>query len=67
MFLKISQYSHESTRVGLSYNRVAGLKACNFIEKETPKQAFSSGYSKIFKNTFFNKTPAVVSSGIFVQ
>ena len=28
---------------------------CNFIEKETPAQAFSREYCKTFKNTFLKK------------
>ena len=36
------------------FNKVAGLKACNYI-KETPTQVFSCEYYKIFKNTYFEK------------
>ena len=34
------------------FNKVAGLKACNFI-KETPTQVFSCEIWEIFKNTYF--------------
>ena len=34
------------------FNKVADLKVCNFIKKETPPQLFSCRYHKIFKNSF---------------
>ena len=36
------------------FNRVAGLKACNFIKRDsdTATQVFPCGYCKIFKNTY---------------
>ena len=34
-------------------------EACNFVKKETPTQAFSCEPCKIFKNTFFYRTPLV--------
>ena len=37
------------------FNEVAGLKAYNFIKKETPTQVFSCEYCKNFKNTYFEK------------
>ena len=33
------------------FNKVAGLKACIFIKKETPTQVFSWEYCKTFQNT----------------
>ena len=33
VLIKISQYSQESTCVGVFLNKVAALKACNFIKK----------------------------------
>ena len=45
------------------FNRVAGLKACNFIKKETPAQVFSCEYGEISKNSFFDRTLAVAASG----
>ena len=35
------------------FNKVAGLKACIFIKKETPTQVFSYEHCEIFKNSFF--------------
>ena len=35
------------------FNKVAGLKACIFNNKETPTQVFSCEYCEIFKNSFF--------------
>ena len=55
MFLKISQYSHENTCVGVFFNKVASLQACNFIKNETPTQVFSCEYFEIFKNTYFQE------------
>ena len=34
------------------FNKVTGLKICNFIKKETSPQMFSCEYQEIFKNTF---------------
>ena len=41
------------------FNKVAGLKACVFIEKETPTQVFSCEYWEIFKNSFSYRAPPV--------
>ena len=35
------------------FNKVAGLKVCIFIKKETPTQLFSCEYCEILKNSFF--------------
>ena len=40
------------------FNKVAGLKASNFIKKRY-LHVFSCEYCKILKNTFFNRTPPV--------
>ena len=46
---------HKKTPVLESlFNKVAGLKVCNFI-KENPAQVFPSEISEIFKNTFFTE------------
>ena len=37
------------------FNKVARLRARNFIEKETPTQIFSYEISEIFKNTYFEE------------
>ena len=37
-------------------------EACNFIKKETPTQVFSCVFHKIFKKTFFYRTPPVAAS-----
>ena len=42
------------------FNKVTGLKACNFIEKETQHGFFSYEYRKIF--TDFCGTPLVADS-----
>ena len=39
----------------LFLNKVAGLKACNFIEKKSLAQVFSCEFCKICKNTFFQE------------
>ena len=36
------------------FNKVAGLKACNFIKKALT-QVFSCEYYEIFKNTYFEE------------
>ena len=40
---------------GSLFNKVAGLKACNVIKKETPTQVFSCEYCDIFKSTYFEE------------
>ena len=50
VFLKISQNSQENACVEVSFFEASG---CNFIKKETPVQAFSCEFSKVFKNSFF--------------
>ena len=44
------------------FNKVTGLKACNFIKTETPTQVFSSEYLKNFKNSFIYGTPPLAAS-----
>ena len=39
--------------VSLFLNKVPGLKACNFIKKETLAQVFSCEFCETLKNTFF--------------
>ena len=58
VFLKISQTSQESTCEALR------LKACNVIKKKSPIQVFSFEVCKIFKNTFFNRTPPVTACAL---
>ena len=62
VFLIFSQNSQESTCA-----RVAGLKACNFVQKETFAQVLFGEFSEIFKNTFFHRTPLVAASGNVLQ
>ena len=52
MFLKISQYSQESTCVGVYFNKT--LKASNF-QKETATKVFSCEYCKMSKNPYLDK------------
>ena len=40
------------------FNKAAGLKACIFIKKETPKQVFHVNIAN-FLRTFFYGTPTV--------
>ena len=56
VFLKISQYSQKNTCVGVS-----------FYCKETPAQVFSCEYCKIFKNSFFYRTPPVAASVVCIS
>ena len=44
------------------FSKVSDLKACNFIKKETPTRVFPCEYSKVFKNSFFYRTPSVAAS-----
>ena len=38
------------------------FQACNFIKKETLVQVFLCEFCKIFKSTFFHRTPPVAAS-----
>ena len=44
------------------FHKITGLMACNLIKKETPPQAFSCEYHKIFENSFFYGTLPVAAS-----
>ena len=46
----------------LFFNKVAGLKACNCVKKETLAQMFSCEFCKISKNTLSCRTPPVTAS-----
>ena len=37
--------------------KIGILEACNFIKKDAPVQIFSCELFKIFKKTFFHRTP----------
>ena len=37
------------------FHKVAGLRACNFINKEAPTQVFSCEYLKIFENNYYEE------------
>ena len=60
VFLKISQNLDENACTGVSF--LKKLQACNFIKKETPTQVFFCKFCKIFKSTFFHRTPPVAAS-----
>ena len=54
MFLKISQYSQGSTRVGVSFfNKDAGLKAGNFFRKETQHRHFPMNIANFSRVAIF--------------
>ena len=48
------------------FNRVAGLKVCNFIKRDsdTATQVFSCEYCKMFKNTYSEEYLRATASGI---
>ena len=52
MFLNVSQISQENTYVGVSFNKVADLKAWNFIEKRLQHRCFPVKFAK-FSRTHF--------------
>ena len=55
VFFKKIAISTGNTCAESVFNKVAELKACNFIKKETPTQVFSCEYGKLFKNSLFVK------------
>ena len=54
VFWEISQNSQENTCASFFFN--------NFIKKEALAQVFSCKFCKIWKNTFFYRTPPVAAS-----
>ena len=60
VYLKISQNSQKNTFAGVSFLIKFQAEACRFIKKETPALVFSCKFCKIFKNTFFYRTPPVI-------
>ena len=67
MFLKIGGVPKNSTNfkgkhLKVLFNKVADLKACNFIKKkQTPTQLFPCEFCEISKNTYFYRTPLVAA------
>ena len=56
-FYKFPDINQKISVLKSLFNTVRGLKAQNFIEKETPTQVFPCEYHKIFKNTCFIEHP----------
>ena len=48
--------------VEISYNKIAGLQACNSIKKRLQQSCFFVNIDKFFKNGFFYRTPLVAAS-----
>ena len=67
VFLKIGvlKISKEKTCVGVSFNKAASLKACNFIKKRMQHRCSPVKFCKIFKNIFFYRTHLVGASVSF--
>ena len=54
--LNISQISQENTCVGVSFfNKVPGLKACNFIKKGLQNSCFPMKIAKFWRAHFFKE------------
>ena len=49
LLLKILQYSQDKTCVGVFFNKVAGLWACNFIEKRLQHRCFPAIIAKFLR------------------
>ena len=47
--LKISQYSQENTCVGVFFNKVSDLQACNFIKKRLQHRCFPVKFAKFLR------------------
>ena len=58
-FQKFRNIHKETVVLESLFNKVAGLKICRFIKKETPTQVFSYEYREIFKDSFFYIRPLV--------
>ena len=53
--LKTSQTSQENICVGVSFKKVAGLKLCKIVKKETPRQVFPVNFSKFLRTPLFTE------------
>ena len=66
IFLHISQ---ENTCVGVSFNKLTGLKACNFIKKRLQHRCFSVKFAKflrrILKKNYFDEYRQATASILF--
>ena len=62
VFLEISQNSEENTCARVPFLIKSQAETCNFIQKETLAQVFSSEFCEISKNTFSYRTPPVAAS-----
>ena len=51
LFLRILQCSHESTCLGVSFNKAAGLKTSNFIKKRLQHRCFPVSIAKFLRTT----------------
>ena len=49
------------------FNKVTGLRACNFIKKETPTQVFSCVYLKMFQKNIYETPPVAASANGFEE
>ena len=58
----LSQNSQENTCARVSFLKCCRPEACNFINKETLAQVFSSEFYKISKSTFSYRAPPVAAS-----
>ena len=47
---------------GFFFNKVADLMVCSFIREEALEQVFYCEFCKIFKNTYFRRTPPMTAS-----
>ena len=63
LLLKLSQISQESTCVGVSFNKVVGLKVCSFMKKRFQRRCFPVKFTKVLRTPFLQNT----SSGCFCK
>ena len=56
-FLKISRSLQKNTCVRVSFNKVAGLRTCNFIKKRHQHKSFPVKSAKFLRTLFFTKHP----------
>ena len=64
VFLKVSQIAQKNTCVESVFNKVAGLKASNFIKQRIHRRCFPVKFSKIFDKTFNSKH--LVATSVFI-
>ena len=64
MFLKIWQISQENTYIGVCFNKVAGLRACNFVKKKLKHRRYYVKFANFSRTLFFTEHLFIVTASV---